>query len=76
MKKDGKSLEKEVKTGARLTHWKEMLTAGVSLRSLWVGNKGLHSLGEGKASPSHSKTHSALQIKPVLTWNSSLDPHL
>lgn len=31
MKKDGKSLEKGMKTGARLTHWKEMLTAGLGL---------------------------------------------
>lgn len=52
MKKDGKSLEKEMKTGARLTHWKEMLTAGVSLErstdgqqrgsTVWVREKHHH----------------------------------
>lgn len=43
-------------------------------RALWMGNKGVYSLGEGKASSSLSKTHSAPQRKPVLMWNSSPAP--
>lgn len=45
MKKDRKSLEKEMKTGARLTHQKEMLTAGVSSESSTDGQQGAPQFG-------------------------------
>lgn len=45
MKKDGKSLEKKMKTDARLTHQKEMLTAGISSESSMDGQQGAPQFG-------------------------------